>query len=179
MKTLKKILIVVAVLIVIPLVTALFVKKTYTVEREILIEKPKQVVFDYIKLLKNQNNYSRWATMDPNMKQEFIGIDGNVGFVSSWDSNQKDVGKGEQTIVKITAGERIDFDLHFIKPFETRSKAYMTTDAVSENQTKVKWGFTGKMNYPMNISLLFMDMDKMLGKDLSTGLTSLKKMLEK
>jgi hypothetical protein len=35
------------------------------------------------------------------------------------------------------------------------------------------------MKYPMNIMKLFMNMDKRIGKDLETGLSSLKKVLEK
>jgi uncharacterized membrane protein len=179
MKILKKILAVLAIIIVALLIVALFAKKDYAVEKEVVINKPNQEVFDYIKLLKNQNNYSKWATMDANMKKEFRGTDGTVGFVSSWDSDVKDVGKGEQEIKKITEGKRIDYELRFIKPFESTEQTYMATEALSENQTKVKWGFSGRMNYPMNLMLLFMNMEKMVGDDLQTGLNNLKNILEK
>lgn len=179
MKILKWILIVIAIIIVLPLIVALFVKKDYTVERELVINKPKMEVFSYVKFLKNQDNYSKWATMDLNMKKEYKGTDGEVGFISAWDSEKEDVGKGEQEIKKITEGERIDTELRFIEPFESTDMAYMSTESVSENETKVKWGFYGKMEYPMNLMCLFMDMDKMLGPDLEEGLSNLKKVLEK
>jgi hypothetical protein len=35
------------------------------------------------------------------------------------------------------------------------------------------------MNYTMNLMLLFMNMEKMVGNDLSTGLNNLKQVLEK
>jgi hypothetical protein len=179
MKTLKKIVIVIAILIAIPLVIALFVKKDYTVEREITINKPKTEVFDYIKYLKNQDHYSKWATMDPAMIKTYRGTDGTVGFVAAWESKKDDVGTGEQEIKKITEGEKIDFELRFIKPFESTSLAYMSTEAISDNQTKVKWSFNGHMKYPMNFMMLFMDFDKMIGDDLQTGLNNLKIELEK
>ena len=91
-------------LIVLLLILAVFLKKEYTVVREISISKPKLIVFDYLKQLKNQNNFSKWAMMDPNMKKEYKGTDGTVGFVSSWESEQKNVGKGEQEIKKIIEG---------------------------------------------------------------------------
>jgi uncharacterized protein YndB with AHSA1/START domain len=178
MKILKTILIAVGILIAIPLIVSLFVKKDYEVEREITINKPKEEVFDYVKLLKNQNNYSKWATMDPDMKKTYRGTDGSVGFVSAWESDNKDVGKGEQEIKKITEGERIDFELRFFEPFESTEPAYMTTESVSENQTKVRWGFNGHMDYPMNIMMLFMDFEKIIGDDLDTGLKNLKSVLE-
>ncbi|MEO6681200.1 MAG: SRPBCC family protein [Ginsengibacter sp.] len=178
MKLLKKILIVIGILIAIPLIVAIFVKKDYAVEKEIIINKGKAEVFEYIKHLKNQDNFSKWATMDPNMKKTYRGTDGKVGFVSAWESDMDDVGTGEQEIKKITEGERIDFELRFLKPFEATEPAYMTTEAINENQTKVKWGFSGHMNYPMNLMMLFMDIEKMIGDDLQTGLARLKVVLE-
>ena len=179
MKILKKILISLLVLVVLLFIIGLFVKKEYTVERQITINKPKQEVFDYVKFLKNQNDFSKWAQTDPGMKKEYIGTDGTVGFISAWDSEHKHVGKGEQEIVKIDDGNRIDFALRFIRPMEDNADAYMITEQAPENQTTVKWGVHGKMNYPMNVMLLFMNMDKMLGADLETGLNNLKKLLEK
>ncbi|NJK95833.1 MAG: SRPBCC family protein [Bacteroidales bacterium] len=178
MKILKKILIALVIIIAIPMIVALFVKKEYAVEREILINKPKHEVFGYIKYLRNQDNFSKWATMDPNMKKSYRGTDGTVGFVSAWESNQDDVGTGEQEIKKITEGERIDYELRFIKPFESTEAAYMITETVSESQTTVKWGFSGRMDYPMNLMMLFMDFEKMIGNDFETGLNRLKTELE-
>ncbi len=54
----------------------------------------------------------------------------------------------------------------------------MITNPVSENQTTVKWGFNGKMDYPFNIFLLMMDMEDMIGKDLEKGLSNLKGVME-
>ncbi|MBK7097870.1 MAG: SRPBCC family protein [Sphingobacteriales bacterium] len=179
MRILKRILIVVGILIAIPLIVALFVKKEYAVEKKIIINKPKAEVFEYIKFLKNQDNFSKWATIDPNMKKSYRGTDGIEGFVSHWESDNEEVGWGEQEIKKITEGERIDFELRFIKPFEATEPAFMSTELVSENQTKVKWGFSGHMNYPMNLMMLFMDFEKMIGDDLQSGLTKLKSELEK
>jgi hypothetical protein len=179
MKIIKKIVIVLAILIAIPLIAALFVKGEYSVERHIDIAKPKQTVFEYIKLLKNQDNYSKWARMDPAMKKEYRGTDGTVGFVAAWDSDKKDVGKGEQEIKGIDEGKRLDFELRFLKPFKATDYAYMTTDSTGDSLTTVKWGFNGKMPYPMNVMCLFMNMDKMLGPDLQMGLDTLKAVLEK
>ena len=66
----------------------------------------------------------------------------------------------------------MDIKLRFKIPFEAQDDAYMTTETITENQTKVKWGFKGSMPYPMNLMILFCDMDKMIGKDLATGLTN-------
>jgi hypothetical protein len=166
-------------LVAILLALALFVKKEYTVERSININQPRQVVFDYVKFLKNQDNYSVWSKIDPNMKKEFRGTDGTVGFVSAWDSPVKEAGRGEQEIVKITDVERIDFVIRFFEPIASTDNAYMALKSNSETNTNITWGFNGKYKYPMNLMLLFMDMDAMLGKDLEGGLKNLKTELEK
>ena len=179
MKILKKILIAIAAIIAIALITALFVKKEYAIERTISINQPKEAVFNYIKYLKNQDNYSKWAMMDPNMKKNYTGTDGTIGFISAWESDNKHVGKGEQEIIKITDGERMDVKLRFKTPYEAENDAYFITEALSANETKVTWGFTGAFPSPMNLMGVFMNMDKEVGGDFETGLANLKKLLEK
>ena len=166
MKTLKRVLIARVILIAIPLVVALFVKKEYTVEREVTINKSKQNVFNYVRYLKNQDNYNKWVQMDPNMKKQFRGRDGEVGFVYAWDGNDK-AGKGEQEIKNISEGASVDVEIRFVKPFESIATAPIVTEAVSENQTKVKWAMNGKSPYPLNFMNLFMD--NMLGTDMETS----------
>ena len=166
MKVVKVILIALVIIIAIPLIVALFVGSDFKVEREITIGKPKQAVFDYIKFVKNQDNFSKWNKLDPGMKKDYKGTDGTVGFVASWESNNKKVGKGEQEITKITDGERLDSELRFEKPMHIKDNAYFITEAVGDNQTKVKWGFYGKMPYPFNIMSLFMNLNPFVSSPL-------------
>jgi len=166
-------------LIVIFLFVAAFVRKDYSVERVVTMNTPKQVVFDYAKYLKNQNNYSVWAKIDPAMKTEFRGTDGTIGFISGWDSENKEAGRGEQEITGIDEGNRIDYELRFYEPMKSTDKAFMSFESINDSVTKVKWGIYGKIKYPMNLSLLLMDMDTMLGKDLEGGLKNLKAIIER
>ncbi|HWV71203.1 MAG TPA: SRPBCC family protein [Pseudosphingobacterium sp.] len=178
MKILKKILLGIAAVVALLLIVALFVKKDYKVGREIIINKPKREVFNYVRYLRNQDNYSKWARVDPEMKKTYRGIDGTPGFVSGWESDNDEVGAGEQEIMKITEDERIDFELRFFQPFEATEPAFMAIQPISESQSKVIWGFSGHMNYPMNLMLLFIDFEEMIGSDLQIGLEKLKDILE-
>jgi len=173
----KKALYILLGIIAIFILAASLMPKDYAVEREIIIDKPKAQVFAYLKPLKNQDNWSVWMAKDPNVKKTFKGTDETVGFTSRWDGNEE-VGSGEQEIKKILEGERIDTELRFIKPFESINDAYMITEAVGPEQTRVKWGFTGAMPIPMNVFLPFMGMEDSVGKDFSDGLKNLKKILE-
>jgi hypothetical protein len=178
MKILRKIIIIILVIIAIPMIIALFTKKDYSLEREITINRPKQEVFDYIRYLKNQDHYSKWVMTDPAMKKDFSGTDGTPGFAYAWESQDKNVGKGEQKIAGIKEGENMSTDIHFIKPFDGNAHVEMLTEAVSPNSTKVKWKFSSKMKYPMNFMLVVMDIEGMLGKDIDTSLVRLKNVLE-
>lgn len=178
MKIIKYLVIAIIGLIAVVCILGLIAPKDFAIEREVTINKPKDQVFAYLKEVKNQDNYSIWNKRDPNMKKSFRGTDGTVGFVAVWDSQDKNVGAGEQEIKSITEGSRIDMELRFTRPFESTSQAYMSAESAGEGQTKVKWGFNGKMPYPMNAMMLFMNMDKEAGKDLGDGLANLKAVLE-
>ena len=177
MKVLITIFIVIVSIVAILLVVALFIKKDYAIQREIIINKPKQEVFSYIKTLKNQNSYNKWWMMDPNVQKDYRGIDGTEGFVAAWDSKKSGVGKGEQEIKKIKEGERIDCEIRFEKPFKAVANTSMTTDSIAPNQTKVTWVFAGRYDYPMNLMNLFVG--KILGGDLQTSMENLKTAVEK
>lgn len=169
---------IIVALIILVVLLALIAPKTYDVSRSISISRPKPEVFDYLKSLKNSNEWSPWAKKDPNMEKKFTGTDGEVGCVSYWKGN-KDVGEGEQEITKIVDGDRIESELRFLKPWKSTSDCYTTVEDSGSGNTKVTWGFSGKNKFPMSIMTLFMSMDKMVGKDFEEGLTTLKTVLEK
>jgi uncharacterized protein YndB with AHSA1/START domain len=166
-------------LLALVLILALFIKKEYVIEQEIIINKPVAEVFNYIKYLRNQDQYNKWWRTDPNAKKDFKGTDGTVGFIAAWDSQNKDMGKGEQELKAIHENDRLDCEIRFERPFEGVSQTVMKTVSASENQTKVVWIFNGKNKYPMNAMFAFLSLDKMLGKDLQASLVMLKSNLEK
>ena len=98
--------------------------------------------------------------------------------VSAWKSKHPDVGSGEQEITGIDNGKRIDYELRFLEPFESTSSAYMIFDSIDSSKSIIRWGFDGEMDYPMNLMLLFVDMEGELGGDLQEGLDNLKDILE-
>lgn len=176
MKLLVRIVLVLVGIVVLLLLVAVFVSKDYSIQRDITINKPRTEVFDYIRYQKNQEQYNKWIMEDPNLKKQYRGTDGTVGFATKWDSEKKEVGKGEQEIKQIVEGERVDSEIRFVEPFESVAQTHMTTEAVSPSQTKVTWTFEGRNSWPMNLMNLFMN--NMLGKDMQTSLENLKKNME-
>jgi hypothetical protein len=173
------IVVIILVIIAIPLIFASFLSEDYFIERDIVVNRPKQEVFDYVKYLKNAGAYNKWVMTDPHLRKTFSGTDGTPGFVYGWDSDNKNVGKGEQEIKSIREGQRIDYELRFVKPFVGVSYAHIVTEPTADNKTNVKWVFNGKRNYPMRIFHLLFNLKKVLGNDLQTSLGNLKTVLEK
>ncbi len=168
----------VAFIIAIPLILALFLTKDYKVQREVVINKPVASVFDYIKLVKNQPDYAKWTKGDTAMLITSTGTDGTAGYVSYWQSNNKDIGKGEQRITKVTEGSEADVVITFTQPMQEVQTNYFTTEAITSAQTKVKWVMTGRMEYPMNFLMLFVNVDNIMGAGLANGLQRIKTNME-
>ena len=177
MKIVKRILIVVLCVIALPFIIALFVPKSYTVNVSETINQPKQIVYDYVRILDHQKEYSIWVMEDPDLNPEIIGTDGSIGAIQKWNSKMDNVGEGEQEITALTP-ERMDVDLRFKRPFEGTAKAANIFKAVSENQTQITSEFYSNDPYPFNLpSYLFGR--KMIYEAQTKNLQNLKRILEK
>jgi hypothetical protein len=176
MNILIKVLIALVGIIALLLIMAFFMKTEHYVKREIVINAPSDKVFAYLKLLKNQDKFNKWAKADPNRKWEFKGTDGTVGFIISWNGN-KDAGEGEKEITGIIEGKRIETQIRFVRPMVTTADVIMETESLSESQTKVSMSNAGTFKYPMNLMIPIMEM--MFPKDMDESLLTLKGLLEK
>jgi hypothetical protein len=175
-----KILVVFVAVVSVAAVVAMFTKNRYTLKRDVIVKKPKDEVFLFIKKNRNQTLYSRWLSFDPNTRIELSGAeDGQAGAILSFASKDKRTGKGEWEIKQIVEGERVDFELRFLEPFKFTANGYFTTEAVSPEETKVSWVYNSGMDWPMNFMLLFLDMDKLVGNDIHASLSMLKATLER
>ena len=173
---LQTIAIIIIVLVGLLFLAASMMEKEYSLSSSILINRPQNMVFDYVKHLKNQERYSKWVMADPNVKLTYTGTDGTVGFRAAWESADKNVGVGEQEIMSIQEGIGYDAEIRFEKPFKGISTANVTTEAMSSNQTKVTTTFNSKTPFPMNIMVPMIK--KMLTKDMNQNSETLKRVLE-
>lgn len=176
MKLLKIIGMVVGVLILLPLIAALFIPKQYTVSVSTEIKQPKSVVYDYVKLLQKQSEYTVWAKEDPATQYTFTGTDGTVGALQTWDSKNDNVGAGQQEIIRMT-DDSIVFALSFTRPMESKALAATICSAIDSSTTKVSAEFYGNDPYPINIFSIFIK--DMLKEAETQNLQNLKAILEK
>ncbi len=172
---LTKILLVLVAIVIILLVVAYFTPRNFSLSKSITINAPREKVYEYIRLLKNQEKYSVWVMADTNIAMKYTGTDGTVGATSSWTSEMKNVGVGAQTITALVPNEKVTVEIRFEKPMKATNYADTTLETVG-GQTKVTNTFYGTNKFPMNITNLFLD--KIIGGDIETNLANLKKNLE-
>jgi uncharacterized protein YndB with AHSA1/START domain len=176
MYTITIILLALAGLIALFLVIGLFMTRKHYVNREIIIHAPLQKVFDYLRFIKNQDEFNKWAKTDQNRKTATKGTDGTVGYVYSW-SGDKSAGVGEKEIINIVEGKRIETEIRFFKPMRVSATVIMETTALAEDQTRVNLINSGILKYPINI--LIPIFQNRFAKDLDGSLLTLKDILEK
>lgn len=146
------------------------------IEKSVVINRSKTDVFNYLKITKNQNNFSVWNMKDPKQKTSEKGMDGTIGYVYSWDSQDKNVGAGSQEIKNIVENEKIEYELRFERPMKNVARSKFVISKISETQTSVSWDFRGPTKFPMSLfSGIF---KKMLGKDIAKSLDNLRINLE-
>jgi hypothetical protein len=167
-----------AILIVVFMTLALCARNDFTVQRTIIINKPRQDVFEFIRFLENHRAFSKWTTKESNKVKPGTGADGHPGFVLGWDNFKERAGTGELEIKNITAGSGINIEHRYKKPFKGLANSYMTVGDSSCNQTELKWVYAGVSAYPINLITSILNMDIIVGRDLEICLTKLKSRLE-
>lgn len=176
MNIIFSILLILAGIIVLLLIIGLFMSKQHYVKREIIINAPRQKVFDYIRLLKNQDTFNKHAMVDADRIKEFKGTDGTVGYTYAW-KGDRGAGEGEKEIKNIIEGKQIEMEIRFVKPMRVSATIILETESLSDNQTKVSWTNTGSLKYPINIMIPIME--KSVVKGMDESLNTLKTILEK
>lgn len=170
----KKVLYVIGGLVVLIFGAALLSPKEMSSTRSIVINAPKEVIYQEVKSLKNHEKWSPWKDKAPNMKTTFSGNDGTVGSKYSWESDVEGVGSGSQTITSLTENESVLLDLEFNGKGKAEGFIYLkdTTGGV-----QVSWGFRAKAPVPFNLMMLMANPDA-ANKDFDTGLSKLKTLCE-
>jgi hypothetical protein len=172
----KKILLVLAVLVVGICVLAAFQPSTFRIERSISVAATPATLFPKLNDLHQTHEWSPWKEMDPKATYEFSGPAAGVGAAQSWSGNS-DIGAGKQTIVESRPNELVRVKLEFLKPFEAVCESVYTLQA-SGPQTVVTWTMTGENNFIGKVFCLFMNQDKMVGTEFEKGLATLKRTSE-
>lgn len=169
---LKILLLIVIIAIVGVLALATVQPDAFRVERSALIKAPPEKVYGLIEDLHRWSAWSPWEKKDPAMQRSFTGAERGAGAKYAWNGN-KEVGQGSMLITEATPSSRVAIDLDFVKPFEGHNKVEFTLTPDGDSTT-VNWAMSGPMPFISKVICLFVNMDRMIGKDFEAGLASMK-----
>jgi hypothetical protein len=175
MKTLKKILVIVGIVILALVVISQFLPGKYHVERSVVMAAKPEVIHPLINNLKQWQDWSPWtAAKDPTVVYAYEGPEEGVGAISKWDSKQW--GQGEMKLIASDPASGLKFDLSFNKG-KYACVGNFTFEA-AENGTKVTWSMDGDVSRNPLDRFFSLLMDKFAGPDFEEGLNGLKKKVE-
>ncbi|HEX2733210.1 MAG TPA: SRPBCC family protein [Polyangiaceae bacterium] len=176
MNILKNILIGVVVLVGALLLVIQTRPAEFHIERSLAIDAAPADVFPFIQDFHKWSTFSPWDKLDANMKREYSGASSGPGAVYAWSGNDK-VGTGRMTIVDVIVPEQVKIQLDFIAPWEAHNTATFSLRS-APNGSVVTWMMDGENDFLGKAAGLFMDMDKLVGKDFEDGLQNLKRAAE-
>lgn len=137
------------------------------VSKEIMVAKPLEVVFAYVRDFEKWPEWSPWLICEPETKLDF-----QQDFYS-WEG--KVVGAGNMKVAGVKGSERIDYKLEFLKPWKSKADVYMEFAQTAEG-TRVKWVMDSSL--PWFMFFLKSMMECMIGMDYQRGLRMLQERLE-
>jgi len=148
----------------------------FRVSRSLTLNAAPSGIFPHLNDLHKWDAWSPWAKVDPSAKMTYSGPPNGVGSSMAWAGNSK-VGEGRMTITESHPNNLVRYKLDFIKPFKATNTADCTLTPQGK-QTQVTWSMYGTNNLLSKIMGVFMDCDKMIGKEFEKGLASLKTVAE-
>ena len=149
----------------------------FHVRRTASIKAPPDKIFPLINDFRSWSSWSPYEHKDPAMKRTYSGAAAGTGAVYAWDGD-KNVGSGRIEIADTTPPNRVAIKLDMITPFETHNRVEFTLQPKGDT-TDVTWAMNGDTPYFAKILHVFMDMDRMVGRDFEAGLANLKALAEK
>lgn len=172
----KKIFLVLAVLILGFCIYAALLPAEYVIAREIAIKASPEAIFTHINNSKKANNWMPWKDADPNLQMVVVGPEEGVGSGSKWDSSGS-MGTGQAIVIESIPNQLVKTQITYTKPMEMSQMAEVSLTPNGET-TMVRWSVSGQNSFMGRLMCMFMNMDKMVGKEFEKGLNNLKGIVE-
>ncbi|RAN74081.1 transcriptional regulator [Bacillus sp. SRB_336] len=143
---------------------------TFTVERSAVIPAPVAAIYPLVESFREWTKWSPWETVDPTMQRSYDGPVTGVGAKYAWKGNGR-AGAGTMELTGAAPTE-ITIRLAFTRPMRSVNQITFTFVPVGAG-TRVTWTMSGESKGINKLFMLFMNMDKMVGRDFDKGLARL------
>jgi Polyketide cyclase / dehydrase and lipid transport len=146
---------------------------SFRIARSAQVGASDAVVFSLLNDFHQWQKWSPWEKLDPSMKKTFDGPSSGQGAKYSWLGNSK-AGEGRMTILDSKPNELLKIQLEFVKPFAaTNQTTFKLSPSGDATKTEVQWIVEGENGFAAKAFSLFVNMDKLLGKEFEQGLANL------
>jgi uncharacterized protein YndB with AHSA1/START domain len=169
--------VILAIAIAIVLILAAIKPASFSVQRATTVKAPAEKIFPLICDFHQWRSWSPYEDKDPALKRSYSGANSGEGAVYGWDGNNN-VGSGRMEILEASAPSKVVIKLDFFKPFEGHNTAEFTM-LPQGDATHLTWTMRGPAPFINKVMQVFMNLDRMIGKDFEVGLANLKKLTEK
>jgi hypothetical protein len=148
----------------------------FRIERSAQVQAPSAAVFALLDDFHEWSKWSPWEKLDPKMKKTFSGAEKGTGAEYAWVGNNK-AGEGSMTLLDSKPNEQLSIRLRFVKPFAATN---LTTFRLvpAAGGTTVHWIMEGENGFSAKAFAVFVNMDKLLGKDFEEGLANLNRVTQ-
>lgn len=120
--------------------------------------------------------WSPWDKIDPAMTRTYSGAASGVGAIYEWQGNKK-VGRGRMEVLESTPTQ-VTIKLDFFEPYEAHNICEFSVDS-KDGGSLVTWAMHGPTPFMSKVMQVFMNLEKLVGKDFENGLANLKAVVEK
>jgi uncharacterized protein YndB with AHSA1/START domain len=149
---------------------------SFRVTRSLEMAAPPEKIYSILSDFRRSPEWSPYEKLDPDMKRTLSGSATGKGAVYAWDGDSN-AGAGRMEIAEATPAQSITLKLDFIRPFEASNTVEYKLQPKG-SATQVSWDMHGPMPFVSKVMCVFVDLDKMIGKDFETGLANLKALVE-
>lgn len=111
------------------------------------------------------------------MRRTYGGPESGPGAVYAWEGNDE-IGAGRMEIVEVDPASKVSIRLDFFRPMKASNVAELTLVPAGDG-TRITWAMTGSYGFAAKLFGVFVDLDRLAGKDFEAGLENLKTIVER
>jgi hypothetical protein len=175
MTMIKTIALVAAAAVVLLLLYAATRPDSFSVVRSTIVQAPPARLHALINDMHQFNSWNPFVKKDPQMRGSYRGATAGPGAAYDFEGGKS--GSGSISIVD-SAPTKVGMELHMLKPMEARNQITFTL-APSGAATQVTWAMHCASPFVGKLLGVFIDMDRMIGRDFEAGLADLKLQAER
>jgi hypothetical protein len=164
-----------AVALVLLLLYAATRPDSFRVVRSTTVQAPPARLHALINDLHQFNNWNPFTRKDPKMRGNYHGAAAGPGAAYDFEGGKS--GSGSIRIVD-SAPTEVAMELLMVKPMQARNQVLFTL-APRGAATEVTWAMEGASPFIGKLLGVFIDMDRMIGRDFEAGLADLKLQAER